>query len=184
MKRFLSLFLCVIILVCSVLPFYALANGNTTVYVTNTGECYHRSGCQYLRKSCISISLQDAVSEGYRACSKCCPPSLTYSSSDNSTYTGTVQVGSNDYSHLESVNEELQTKIAAYERVKNELVSERDNLKDKADKLQNIEYIMCAVLGLSLVAVIVLSVKLHNAKAKVIFTGSPVSNTSADGRCK
>ncbi len=31
-----------------------------TVYVTNTGEKYHTGGCQYLRKSKIAISLDDA----------------------------------------------------------------------------------------------------------------------------
>ena len=42
-----------------------------TVYVTNTGEKYHRYGCQYLAKSCIAISLDDAKSSGYTACSRC-----------------------------------------------------------------------------------------------------------------
>lgn len=44
---------------------------SVTVYITNTGSKYHRSGCQYLRKSCIPISLDDAKSQGYTACSKC-----------------------------------------------------------------------------------------------------------------
>lgn len=42
-----------------------------TVYITNTGSKYHRSGCQHLRKSCISISLSDAKDRGYSPCSKC-----------------------------------------------------------------------------------------------------------------
>ena len=42
-----------------------------TVYITNTGEKYHRLGCQYLRQSCISISLNDAKRQGYTACSRC-----------------------------------------------------------------------------------------------------------------
>ena len=42
-----------------------------TVYITKTGEKYHRYGCQYLRQSCISISLSDAKARGYTACSKC-----------------------------------------------------------------------------------------------------------------
>ena len=41
-----------------------------TVYVTNTGECYHKDGCGYL-KSKIPISLNDARSQGYRPCSRC-----------------------------------------------------------------------------------------------------------------
>lgn len=43
----------------------------TTVYITNTGSKYHRSWCQYLRQSCIAISLSDAKAQGYTACSKC-----------------------------------------------------------------------------------------------------------------
>ena len=42
-----------------------------TVYVTNSGKKYHRSGCQYLSSSKIPISLEDAESEGYEPCSKC-----------------------------------------------------------------------------------------------------------------
>lgn len=45
-----------------------------TVYVTKTGEKYHVSGCQYLSKSKIAIDLDDAIAEGYTACSKCGPP--------------------------------------------------------------------------------------------------------------
>ena len=33
-----------------------------TVYITPTGEKYHRDGCRYLRRSKIRISLKDAVS--------------------------------------------------------------------------------------------------------------------------
>lgn len=47
---------------------------SVTVYVTKTGEKYHKSGCQYLRKSKIAIDLDDAIAEGYTACSKCGPP--------------------------------------------------------------------------------------------------------------
>ncbi len=45
-----------------------------TVYVTRTGEKYHRDGCQYLRKSQIPTSLDDAIASGYTPCSKCHPP--------------------------------------------------------------------------------------------------------------
>lgn len=44
------------------------------VYVTKTGEKYHSDGCQYLRKSQIPISLDDAKASGYTPCSKCNPP--------------------------------------------------------------------------------------------------------------
>lgn len=44
-----------------------------TVYITNTGEKYHREGCQYLRQSQIAISKSDAINQGYTPCSKCNP---------------------------------------------------------------------------------------------------------------
>ena len=47
---------------------------SVTVYVTKTGEKYHRGNCRYLRKSKIAISLDDAKSEGYEPCSVCNPP--------------------------------------------------------------------------------------------------------------
>jgi len=50
------------------------SGGNPTVYVTATGECYHRSGCRYLSESRISIRLKDAKARGYRPCSVCDPP--------------------------------------------------------------------------------------------------------------
>jgi predicted nuclease with TOPRIM domain len=45
-----------------------------TVYITEKGKKYHRAGCQYLRKSCIPISLEDAKKRGYTPCSRCTPP--------------------------------------------------------------------------------------------------------------
>lgn len=48
-----------------------------TVYITETGEKYHRSWCQYLSSSKIPISLEEAVQRGYGRCSKCDPPRLT-----------------------------------------------------------------------------------------------------------
>lgn len=42
-----------------------------TVYITTSGSKYHRSGCSYLSKSQIAISLSDAQSRGYTACSRC-----------------------------------------------------------------------------------------------------------------
>lgn len=48
--------------------------GPDTVYITRTGECYHRDGCGSLSRSRIPISLQDAKDRGYRACRRCNPP--------------------------------------------------------------------------------------------------------------
>ena len=44
-----------------------------TVYITRTGYKYHRSYCSYLRQSKIAISLKNAKSRGYTACSRCNP---------------------------------------------------------------------------------------------------------------
>jgi hypothetical protein len=48
--------------------------GTTTVYITKTGEKYHRAGCQYLSSSKIAVSLADAKARGYTPCSVCDPP--------------------------------------------------------------------------------------------------------------
>lgn len=74
MKKFLCFLLIALFLISPALA----ADGDTTVYITYTGECYHLSGCSYL-KSRIETTLQDAVDDGYRACSRCNPPRLTSS---------------------------------------------------------------------------------------------------------
>lgn len=48
--------------------------GEIIVHITKTGEKYHSAGCQYLKKSDIEISLEDAKAQGYSPCSKCNPP--------------------------------------------------------------------------------------------------------------
>ena len=47
---------------------------DVTVYITNTGKKYHSSGCRYLSKSRIPISLTAAKKGGYTPCSGCRPP--------------------------------------------------------------------------------------------------------------
>jgi hypothetical protein len=47
------------------------------VYITRTGEKYHRDGCRYLSKSKIECSLDDAVEAGLSPCSVCKPSSST-----------------------------------------------------------------------------------------------------------
>ena len=47
-----------------------------TVYITRTGEKYHRDGCQHLRQSRIPISLKDATARGFGACKVCKPPTM------------------------------------------------------------------------------------------------------------
>lgn len=45
-----------------------------TVYITKTGNKYHRDGCRYLSESKIPISLEEAISSGYTPCNVCKPP--------------------------------------------------------------------------------------------------------------
>jgi len=44
------------------------------VYVTATGEKYHRNGCRYLKKSKMPMTLSEAKEAGYKPCSVCKPP--------------------------------------------------------------------------------------------------------------
>jgi micrococcal nuclease len=44
-----------------------------TVYVTKTGNTYHRAGCPCLRKSKIPVSLEEAQRRDYSPCSRCKP---------------------------------------------------------------------------------------------------------------
>lgn len=47
---------------------------SATVYITKTGEKYHKSGCRYLKQSKIAIDLTKAKKQGYTACKVCKPP--------------------------------------------------------------------------------------------------------------
>jgi hypothetical protein len=47
--------------------------GSIIVYVTRTGQCYHRATCSYVRRSKIPMELSEAKKR-YRPCSKCRPP--------------------------------------------------------------------------------------------------------------
>ena len=80
MRRLVAVLCAFLILLSSVAPAYA-APGSTTVYITNTGECYHTGSCSYLRQSKISTTLESAVRRGYRPCSRCDPPRLSDESS-------------------------------------------------------------------------------------------------------
>lgn len=49
------------------------ADGDKTVYITDTGKKYHNAGCRYLKKSGHPISESDAIAQGYEPCSVCNP---------------------------------------------------------------------------------------------------------------
>ena len=65
------------------------ASGDTIVYITKTGECYHTSGCSSLRKSKIETTLQNAINKGLRPCSKCHPGTLDSASASTASATTT-----------------------------------------------------------------------------------------------
>jgi len=44
-----------------------------TVYITRTGERFHRGGCRYLRRSRIPCVLKDAIARGLAPCRVCRP---------------------------------------------------------------------------------------------------------------
>lgn len=44
-----------------------------TVYVTDTGERYHRGSCMHLRRSKHAVSLKEAKRRGYTPCKVCRP---------------------------------------------------------------------------------------------------------------
>lgn len=69
------------------------ASGDTIVYITKTGECYHSSGCSSLSHSKIAVTLQSAVDNGYRSCKRCKPVKLD--STSKTTTNATASVGTN-----------------------------------------------------------------------------------------
>ncbi|MGI5818600.1 MAG: thermonuclease family protein [Armatimonadota bacterium] len=48
--------------------------GGGGVFITRTGQAYHRDGCSSLSRSKIPISLVDAKRRGYAPCGRCHPP--------------------------------------------------------------------------------------------------------------
>lgn len=79
MKRFyfililISLFSPYVANVASPLHTSTAETKDVSVYITRTGEKYHRGTCKYLRQSKISIGKKEAVRIGYSACKVCKP---------------------------------------------------------------------------------------------------------------
>jgi methylphosphotriester-DNA--protein-cysteine methyltransferase len=76
-KKLLSILVSLSIISAIIMPastVYA-AGGDTVVYVTKTGKCYHNDGCSSLSKSKIETTLEKAAKK-YKPCSKCNPPTL------------------------------------------------------------------------------------------------------------
>ncbi len=47
-----------------------------TVYITRTGQKYHRDGCRSLSRSRIASTLKEAVERGLGPCGVCKPPTI------------------------------------------------------------------------------------------------------------
>jgi hypothetical protein len=77
MRRTILLFCATLLLTCfaPAAPFSLAQRPDDTVYVTKSGQCYHRDGCRSLRSSRIPMRLEDAAAR-YRPCSICKPPVL------------------------------------------------------------------------------------------------------------
>jgi nitrate/TMAO reductase-like tetraheme cytochrome c subunit len=52
----------------------AKTSKSQTVYITDTGNKYHRSNCRTLKKSKTKTSLKRAKADGYEPCKVCHPP--------------------------------------------------------------------------------------------------------------
>jgi hypothetical protein len=82
------------------LLFCTAVQAQSTVYITNTGEKYHKQTCKYLSKSSISTELSKAKENGYTACSVCKPGGATttqpvkQNASVSKQCTGQTKVGS------------------------------------------------------------------------------------------
>ena len=87
MRRLVSVSIVALMLTLLFVPVSKVSamSGDSTVYITKTGSCYHADGCSSLRRSKIATSLSDAVSRGYSPCSKCHPGSLDQASAPTTT---------------------------------------------------------------------------------------------------
>ncbi len=72
-----------------VITFFVVNIHAQKVYVTKTGEKYHKSNCRYLKQSKKEIKLKDAVNTGYEAC-KVCKPVKKVTVNNNSTRSTTT----------------------------------------------------------------------------------------------
>jgi len=97
----------------AVIPVFAASE---TVYVTKTGTCYHKSGCEELSNGEIKTNLETAKNMGYEPCSKCIGsdgPSKTDSNkTDNSDSSDkTDKNDKNDKNDKTEVEEEVTATI-------------------------------------------------------------------------
>ena len=66
---------------------YTLSISAQTVYVTKTGEKYHKANCRYLKYSQNEITLEKAIALGFEACKVCKPSQITKTTANSSSNT-------------------------------------------------------------------------------------------------
>src|SRR5690606_19511503 len=64
------------------------------VYITKTGEKYHQRSCQHLKKSSLTISLEDAKNRGYEPCKVCRPTTVITQKAANTRAAASTQTTS------------------------------------------------------------------------------------------
>lgn len=99
------------VFVGSIVTYAYTGNGNLIVHVTNTGSCYHKSGCGSLRSD-IEMTLEDAYIAGYLRCDRCKPPIYTgeaerYSVKEKST--GGSSGGSSKEKNTKPLTKSIET---------------------------------------------------------------------------
>lgn len=138
-KRLFALVLVVLLLCVLVCPAFASSNGDTIVYCTRTGECYHTGSCSYLRSSKIEITLADAVSRGLRPCSRCSPPRYTAKEESKKT--------SNEDNSEELIEELRADRQAKKEEKTANETKETTKEKSKSKTIDTIILIVCVIWG-------------------------------------
>lgn len=66
-------------------------SNDKTVYVTKTGEKYHKTTCHYLKYSKIETTEKQAKADGYTACKVCFGTTTSSSSTHKQTSTSRCQ---------------------------------------------------------------------------------------------
>ena len=95
----------------SIVTYAYTGNGNLIVHVTNTGSCYHKSGCGALRSD-IEITLEEAYIAGYQRCDRCKPPVYTGEAKQGSVKevrTGGSSGGSSKEKNAEPITKSIET---------------------------------------------------------------------------
>lgn len=111
MKKILFVILIIVSVLIKTDYAYADGNGNTIVYVTPTGSCYHTSDCWHFRTAKIETSLEEAYIKGYQICDDCNPPRYTGTATRK---TELVKNSSNTDSNESSKDNKAASNIPTY----------------------------------------------------------------------